>query len=80
MVKGAGSPNYLDGPESLFVRDNYVYVVNYYDSALSIFKISEKKTDNTPAENDPNSGQNQTGTDGVSVLRQWLRIHNPYSS
>ena len=79
-MKGAGSPNYLDCPEDVYVRDNYVYVVNFDDKALSIFEISEKKLGNTPAENDPNSGQTQTGNDNASTLRQWLRIHNPYSS
>jgi len=79
VIRGAGAPNYLSDAADVFVRNNYVYVVSSDDSALSIFEISEEKTDNTPAETISTPDTTQTGNDNASILRQWLRIHNPYS-
>ena len=39
-ITGAGSPNYLDGSEGVFVSGNYAYVASSIDDALSIFDIS----------------------------------------
>ena len=40
-ISGAGSPNYLSGPNSLYVSGDYAYVGAYSDNALTVFDISD---------------------------------------
>ena len=80
LIKGQGEPNYLADANSVFISNKNAFITGVGDNALSIFEISEKKTDNTPTETISTPDTNPTGDDNVSILRQWLRIHNPYSS
>src|SRR4030042_6240170 len=49
VIRGAGSPNYLQGASSIFVEGNYAYVTSgfrndvnvKYDSALVIIDVSD---------------------------------------
>jgi hypothetical protein len=86
VVQGWGSPYYLDNIHDVFVRDDYVYVVSFYDSSLSIFKISEKSKDTSTQETiietteTTETAVETTDNGDVSILRQWLRetIHIQY--
>lgn len=83
VVKGSGSPNFLDGVNIMDISGNYLYAVSAGDNALVVFDISgftaggDEGTDPESAGADSEDGTNDSGN--VSILRQWLRIHNPNS-
>jgi hypothetical protein len=73
VIKGEGSPpDSLNDVRALEISGNYLYAVAFTGS-FSIFDISGF----TSKRNDPNNDTTDNGN--VSILRQWLRIHNPYS-
>ena len=39
-ITGAGSPNYLGGPKSVYISGDYAYVVSSINDALTVFDIS----------------------------------------
>jgi len=41
VIRGAGSPNYLNGSRSIYVSGKYAYVASSSDDALSIFDVSD---------------------------------------
>jgi hypothetical protein len=90
VVRGSGKPNYLNMVSIMDISGNYLYAVSMEDNALVIFDISDFMQDsssgniNTTTEvttgNEGETATNGTTDDGeVSILRQWLRIHNPNS-
>ena len=83
VIKGSGNPNYMGGVNIMEISGNYLYAVSAGDNALLVFDISAftagDEADTTP---ESASADDETGTidnGGVSILRQWLRIHNPNS-
>ena len=40
-IRGFGSPNYLGGPKSVYISDNYAYVASATNDALTVFDISD---------------------------------------
>ena len=87
VIRGAGGPNYLEDVNSLEISGNYLYATALSDNALVIFDISsfvngKRSTDEPNIDNGADNGENViTPDDGnASVLRKWLRIHNPYST
>jgi hypothetical protein len=41
VISGKGSPNFLEGANSVDVSGNYAYVISYDDNSLSVFDISD---------------------------------------
>ncbi|WP_297306928.1 Ig-like domain-containing protein, partial [Neptuniibacter sp.] len=41
VISGSGSPNYLNGANSVYVSGNYAYVASDADDALTVFDISD---------------------------------------
>jgi hypothetical protein len=83
VIKGSGKPNYLGAVNIMKISGNYLYATSAADNALVIFDISGftsgSDTGTTP-ETAGTEGQAGTIDNGnVSILRQWLRIHNPNS-
>ncbi len=80
VIKGSGSPNYLDGVNIMDISGNYLYAVSVGDNALLVFDISAFVGTGADPKTDGAEGETGTIDNGnVSILRQWLRIHNPYS-
>ncbi len=83
VIKGSGKPNYLGAVNILKISGNYLYATSAADNALVVFDISSfTGGDNKGTIPETAGTEGQTGTidrGGVSILRQWLRIHNPNS-
>lgn len=86
VIKGSGSPNFMDGVNIMDISGNYLYAVSSGDNALVVFDISAFTADSDAGASETAPGtasaDDETGTidsGGVSILRQWLRIHNPNS-
>jgi hypothetical protein len=83
VIKGSGKPNYLGAVNIMKISGNYLYASSAADNALVVFDISSFTSggDNgTAPETVGTEGQTGTIDNGdVSILRQWLRIHNPNS-
>jgi hypothetical protein len=83
VIRGAGKPNYLDGVNIMDISGNYLYAVSNGDNALLVFDISAFIAGSDEGNTPESVGEgDETGTidnGEVSILRQWLRIHNPNS-
>jgi hypothetical protein len=83
VIKGPGKPNYMDGVNIMDISGDYLYAVSAGDNALLIFDISGFTAgEDTGTTIETAGGGDETGTidsGDVSILRQWLRIHNPNS-
>jgi hypothetical protein len=83
VIKGPGSPNFLYGVNIMDISGNYLYAVSAGDNALLIFDISGftagNDAGNTPETAGTDAENGTTDNGDVSILRQWLRIHNPNS-
>lgn len=83
VVKGPGSPNFLYGVNIMDISGNYLYAVSAGDNALVIFDISSftagGNNGTTPESSGADNGNGTSDNGNVSILRQWLRIHNPNS-
>jgi hypothetical protein len=82
VIKGSGSPNFLFGVNILDISGNYLYAVSAGDNALLVFDISAftgVDDTGTAPETTSADGTGTVDNGDVSILRQWLRIHNPNS-
>jgi hypothetical protein len=83
VIKGSGSPNFLYGVNIMDISGNYLYAVSAGDNALLVFDISSftggDDGGTTPESVGADDGNGTIDNGDVSILRQWLRIYNPYS-
>ena len=75
IVKFKDLPYPLEYPLDIFIEGNYAYITGYDNATLAIFDVSKFTSVGV------DEGTIETNVEGedVSILRQCLRINNPYS-